>query len=338
MRVMRVRNVGEALPVGVNTLLSEGEWVETRNGKTCRLDEPMTTVYGMPQERVLFDERRDANPFFHLMESLWMLAGRNDLAFVERFARQMRAYSDDGSTLWGAYGYRWRSQFDTDQLLWAVDRLAANPNDRRVVLTMWDARTDPMVADAGGKDVPCNVAMKFAVRDGAVNMTVWNRSNDIVWGAYGANAVHMSILQEFVAQAIGARIGRYWQVSDDWHMYDSILPKVEHLKGFDELAHASADPYANKRVQPFNLMASSGVHKTWLEDLDMFLDEPTALGFRHAFFRKIAKPMLLAHRAHDNGDLITAREILGQMPAGNDWSLAGLDWVNRHKPRKEGSS
>ena len=30
-------------------------------------------------------------------------------------------------------------------------------------------------------------------------MTVCNRSNDMLWGAYGANVVHMSMLQEFVA-------------------------------------------------------------------------------------------------------------------------------------------
>ena len=32
-----------------------------------------------PTKELLFDPDRDANPFFHFMEGLWMLAGFNDL-------------------------------------------------------------------------------------------------------------------------------------------------------------------------------------------------------------------------------------------------------------------
>jgi hypothetical protein len=59
-------------------------------------------------------------------------------------------------------------------------------------------------------------------------MTVLNRSNDIVWGCYGANAVHMSVLQEFVALAIGVPVGSYTQVSNDWHIYEKHFALMEH--------------------------------------------------------------------------------------------------------------
>ena len=49
------------------------------------------------------------------------------------------------------------------------------------------------------EEIPCNTAIYFKVREGKLNMTVSNRSNDVIWGTFGANVVHMSILQEYVA-------------------------------------------------------------------------------------------------------------------------------------------
>jgi hypothetical protein len=57
---------------------------------------------------------RDANPFFHVMETLWMLAGRNDLPWLVRFNKRFASYSDDGgNTQPGAYGYQMA------ELLWS---------------------------------------------------------------------------------------------------------------------------------------------------------------------------------------------------------------------------
>ena len=45
------------------------------------------------------------------------------------------------------------------------------------------------------------------IKNGRLQMTVHCRSNDIIWGTYGANAVHFSILQEYVAARIGVDLG-----------------------------------------------------------------------------------------------------------------------------------
>ena len=43
---------------------------QTRNGPAIVHPEMVTTVYTCPSERVLFHAGRDANPIFHLMESI----------------------------------------------------------------------------------------------------------------------------------------------------------------------------------------------------------------------------------------------------------------------------
>src|SRR4051812_36564006 len=78
------------------------------SGVYLSIDEPVILTYEKPLERVLFNAARDANPFLHLYEALYMLAGRNDVAPLAYYAKQMRQYSDDGVTLNGSYGYRWR--------------------------------------------------------------------------------------------------------------------------------------------------------------------------------------------------------------------------------------
>jgi thymidylate synthase len=80
-----------------------------------------------------------------------MLAGSKDLKWIAHFNRNMESFSDNGKTINGAYGYRWRLYFGKDQLRQVVDMLRKNPADRRAVITMWDATYD---LNSPSKDVP----------------------------------------------------------------------------------------------------------------------------------------------------------------------------------------
>ena len=142
MRVLQARNVHEALPLALRLLDQAGVERPSRNGPVLVIPEPVTVVYERPCERVIFHPERDCNPFFHIFESLHYLAGRNDVASLARYAKQMLEYSDDGVTLHGVYGHRWRKHFGFDQLTQIVAALKKNPDDRRCILQMWDARCD----------------------------------------------------------------------------------------------------------------------------------------------------------------------------------------------------
>ncbi|HAH51913.1 MAG TPA: hypothetical protein DCL80_11935, partial [Balneola sp.] len=120
-------------------------------------------------------------PFFHLFEALWMLAGRDDLAYVQQFNKRIEDFSDDGVTLNGAYGYRWREYWKKDQLDLLIEHLTNHPDSRRAVLQMWS--TDDLqkiVKDPTCKDVPCNTQIYFKIKKNRLQMTVTCRSNDII--------------------------------------------------------------------------------------------------------------------------------------------------------------
>lgn len=341
MKVIHARNVHQALPEALYQLANEGIDRESRNGPVVVFPEPVTTVYEEPAERVLFWPARDANPFFHLMEALWMLGGRNDVEFVAQYVERMRSFSDDGVTFHGAYGHRWRVHFDRDQLPGIINALRENPEDRRQVLSMWDARVD---LGREGKDVPCNLQALFQIdHEGKLVMMVTNRSNDIIWGAYGANAVHFSYLHEYVARSVGVPQGRYYQVSGNFHAYRDVLGKVAELVDCapdpvlpEEARWAGLCPYIDARVEPFPLMSTD--RTVWDADLEMFLDEGPVLGFRDPFFRRVAVPLRAAHRAYKEtkgaARYSAALSILEDCEA-EDWKLAAQEWIDRRQEAYE---
>ena len=117
MQSIHARNVSEALYLAKQALEVNGVEVQTRNGAALEFPTPVMTTYTDSRERVLFYPQRDANPYFHFMESLWMLAGRNDVEWISQFNGRINTYSDDGEHFHGAYGFRWREWFTKDQLL-----------------------------------------------------------------------------------------------------------------------------------------------------------------------------------------------------------------------------
>lgn len=341
MHVINARNVHQALPAGLDYLNREGELRESRAGKVLVAPEPVTTVYRAPRERVLFWPERNANPFFHLMESLWMLAGRNDVEFLTRYVKRMSQFSDDGHTLHGAYGHRWIGHFalvsddendgmPINQLATIAAMLHKNPEERRCVLAMWDPSID---LARKGKDLPCNTHAYFGIdSSGRLNMTVCNRSNDIIWGAYGANAVHFSIMQEYLAAMIDCEVGSYHQVSNNYHAYVSVFDDMVDLAKHapDPLRRQERCPYTMNEVGAYKMVNTPA--EEWRQDLLMFLDEGVVIGLRDPFFRRVVVPIEMSHRAYREGSgrdrYLKALEIIEQC-AASDWRVACTEWLQR---------
>lgn len=342
MIVINVRNVNEAFAKGVKLFLeleAEGVVVSPRGMRTIEAPEPVATVYRCPRERVLFSEVRDANPFFHFFEALWMLAGRSDVAFPAMLNSRMSTFSDNGTRIWGAYGWRWRSFFGFDQIQELVKLLQKDPSSRRGVLTMWSPRGDMAKDGPGpegglaGKDIPCNTHCYFKVRNDALQMTICNRSNDMLWGAYGANAVHMSMLQEYVAGKLGVRVGPMTQVSDSLHVYlDDAGGELWGKVG--DKPPVGDDPYAKDevRAEPMFVNAEENYTEAWDRDLFTFMDKAQGVegwernfikSFHTAYFQDVVVPLWRGWRQRSEEEL--------EFCAAPDWRRAGVEWLRRRK-------
>lgn len=330
MKVIRVRNVHEALYVGMRDIALEGVARDSRNGPVLQFPEPVTTVYHSPLERVVFWNERDCNPFFHFFESLWMLAGRRDVAFLAQFVPRMAEFSDDGVNFHGAYGDRWRHSWNADQLPMIIHHLRENRDDRRQVLSMWQGERDLFYQEKA-KDLPCNLQAIFQVAvDGRLDMTVTNRSNDMIWGAYGANAVHFSYLHEFMSAAIGVPTGVYRQVSNNLHVYteNPVYAKTARI-----LLDDPYQPYSRDSSLGHMPIQLAGGYQTFLDDIEAFLDRPDAppMGL-HIWIRRVAIPMWRAWRAYgEKANAHRWNNALEEVSTCGDlaWRRGVEEWIKR---------
>lgn len=343
MLVIKERNVNGLYKKGMRWLHEFGQLETSRAGKVRVMATPVVSVYERPTERVLFDTRRNANPFFHLYESLWMLAGRNEYNSLNMYVSDFGSrFGEKTGDIHGAYGHRWRNHFGFDQLEAIITRLNISPADRQCVLQMWDATpelTSPedhaeILLEGGDdlngawKDRPCNTHIYFRVRAGVLlDMTILCRSNDVVWGAYGANAVHFSILMEYVAGRLGVEVGTMYQVSNNYHGYIATMDSVWPPTG--------GDPYHEGEVTTMQI----GDHwDEWDTDLVTYMhwhDRLVATGahgeypeFTNQWFLTVAMPMAKAYWKYKHAEKVSA-VAMAETVMASDWRVAAVEWFKR---------
>lgn len=323
---IKVRNVNHALSQGLWWLKVSGIEEKSRNGPVLVSPDPVLTTYLKPNERILFHNRRDANPYFHLFEALWMLAGERDLEWPMFFNSKFGQYSDNGKTLHGAYGYRWRNHFGQDQIDNIINHMKECGDTRRAVLQMWDPDED---MPPWSKDHPCNLSAMFDLRGEALNMTVCNRSNDIVFGAYGANAVHFSMLQEYVAKALDVSVGVYRQFSNNYHVY------VDLHKDLVTFPPEPVLYYERGYARPYPLVSVS--KEEWDEDLKRFMSDPYGDAvYRDLFFDELASPIYASwfdRKTKKNSGMLALSGA-----AKCDWTIACQEWIERREHDKAQNS
>jgi thymidylate synthase len=322
---IKVENVNEAAQEIFHAFKHNSVRAHSRNGEVYRLLGVSSITYEYPRQRVLFWPERDANPFFHLMESIWILAGRGDVEFPALFNSNIHKYSDDGVVFNSAYGTRMRKGKAGDQLLNVMALLAEDPNSRRAVIQLYDGAD--LAKDT--LDVACNLNLVFEIVHNHLNMTVFNRSNDVYYGALGANVVHFSIIQEFLANALECEMGEYTQVSSNLHLYRDLYPNVDidtlfavppNQNEFDY--YALVDNMAHMdlldRVGPIG----------FLIECEMFCADPfNTFDYDSRFISEVCQPMALAY-INRKSDPVACMDYISEIQ-DDAWRIACQEWVVR---------
>jgi len=359
----------------------------SRAGDVIAINEPMLITYENPCHRVLFNPLRDCNCFFQLYEALWMLAGRNDVSPLAYYNRRMTEFSDDGKTLNGAYGYRWRTKprmpwtdlygaspakfaevhcgpvRRVDQLDILVDHLKKTPNSRRAVLQMWDVEDDLLKIDES-KDVSCNLSVMFSLRQGRcevcddyrgpdqdcpacnsesptfLDMTVTNRSNDMIWGMLGANVVHFSFLLEYIAARLGASVGRYHQFTNNLHVYTSNWLPRKWLSVYGQYRTMYSPP--NTRYEDLASLVPLVVDPERFDrELPEFVErhskDATGVAYKlnsEPFLQNVAQPLCTAFHYHKRRQYADAMSVVQEILA-DDWRIVATDWIRKRRSKYE---
>ena len=200
----------------------------TRGGRVRVAHGPVVACLTEPRNRMHCLPDRGGNPWVSLAEFPWLMAGRNDLAWLGHYLPRAGNFSDDYGSTWRAgYGPRLRAWGGyVDQISEAVHKLRTNPDTRQAVVSLWDPETDNI---AGSKDYPCTLALHFQRQGGKLDLTAMMRSNDLIWGFSGVNLVNFTLLLEAVAIMSDIPIGRYYHVASNLHVYEQHWGQVRSM-------------------------------------------------------------------------------------------------------------
>ncbi len=156
-------------------------------------------------------------------EALWILEGRNDVEFLAKYAPRYREFSDDGVTLYGAYGVRYKEQIKS-----VVDALQEDRNTRRAVMTTW------IPNPRNSRDIPCTVSIQFLIRNDEFYTIVNMRSSD-AWLGWPYDVFSFTMMSLDVILRLDDKTlkpGMIVLMAGSQHLYEDDIQKFRpHLEG-----------------------------------------------------------------------------------------------------------
>ncbi len=267
MFVAEYNGINSFLVEASKLLLKNGVVRNTRGYKCRELSGPFMFKIKDPRARLITIPCRKWNPILPFAESLWLATGRNDMALICHYLDNMKNFSDDGIYMRGGYGPRLRHfngiatdykidvqyRFDIsnfidveiDQFKYISESFKRDINTRKAIISIGDPPKDDF--DDNGilketKDYPCTRLLHFQkqAESNKLDLTVYMRSNDFVWGASAVNIFNFTLIQEYIAQILGLELGDYYHVANNFHYYEQ---HDELLKQIAVQDHYNDDSY-----------------------------------------------------------------------------------------------
>jgi len=215
----------------VKSLVQFGDIVVSRGMETKEV-RPVVLILSDPRKRFLTCPGRWINPYFQVMEAIWILSGGSSVEWISYYLKDIEKYSDGEKEFHAPYGKRIRDfgayrdavytlrsvvGYPPDQLKNCFDYLDIDPDTRHALVTLWNPAFDNI--GMATIDRPCNFALHFLIRESALQLTVYNRSNDIHLGLFNANVVQFSVILEALTMCLGRPLGKQIHLINSLHFY-----------------------------------------------------------------------------------------------------------------------
>jgi len=179
------------------------------------VEDPRSCLYTNPA--------RSSQMKYIAAELVWYYLGRNDVAFISKWAKFWEQIQNDDGTANSAYGnliFRMKNQHGFSQYQWAMQSLIKDPYTRQAIMHF----NMPIHQYFGNKDFVCTMNVNVHIRDNKLHLKLNIRSNDAVWGTPTDAAffcsLQMQMLNHLRTVYPDLELGTYTHVADSYHVYD----------------------------------------------------------------------------------------------------------------------
>ena len=121
------------------------------------------------------------------------------------------------------------SKMYTSQWEWVVDELVKDPDSRRATIVI----NQPYHKEKNPKDYPCTQYIHFFIRSGKLDMGIYMRSNDAVFGfcndVFTFCLFQQLMLNQLNDRGLNVELGRYFHQAGSFHIYE------RHWKMMDKI-------------------------------------------------------------------------------------------------------
>lgn len=224
----------------VNNILDNGTWqMNERTGKRCLFYHgdmmkfdlssghfPLLTTKQMKYKSMIGEligflrGVNNAKDFRDLKCKFWDANANESVHWLEN---PNRKGEDDLGRIYGVQARDWKKSdgSSVDQLRIVVDKLSRGIDDRRLIVSHWNVgELDKMAL------VPCHMTYQFGIRDGHLDLCMYQRSCDVPLGI-PMNIASYALLLNIVAKMTGLKPGIFTHFMWNIHIYED---QIENIK------------------------------------------------------------------------------------------------------------
>lgn len=165
-----------------------------------------------PKDKVVTTPERKFNKDYADYEWDWYLKGDRDASEISERAKIWKQMMVPGTTEVNSnYGYFWNYN---DQLNRIIEDLKTNKETRRAIVVHYNL--DEL--DRYKYDTPCNDVLNFYIQNDKLQLTVFARSIDLVYG-FCNDQYTFAKLMELVSEKTGYEVGEMHWFITNLHIY-----------------------------------------------------------------------------------------------------------------------
>lgn len=321
------KNATYAFQEGLKKIVEEGDTIAVRSQEAKELRSHLFKIT-FPLERVALIPHQNNNIFAQIAETLWLISGHNDIAFLSHYLRYPVDFSGSSKLRTDTYRLRLKNWQGINQIKEVVSILQKDRNSSRAVISLFDPSQDYQDT----KDIPCDNWLHFFITDGNLYLNLASIYNDIWWNFPGINTFKWSVLHEMMAYWTTSKVGDYNHFASFFY-----LDKCHYEKAEKVLAH-----FPTKTLYDFGF--SHPPFSTPIEAFDSTMTEWFAIEnqmrqgdtnvltqinkFDDCFLKNSLQMLYVYNRYVQGAEKQEIAQLLENLPS-NDFKIAAIAYFHR---------